>query len=380
MKINYQTMTRLLFPFLISGMLISCGHADKKATLEKLKQKQAMLKEEISKLESEISAEDSTAVTEKGKEVGIITVTPQVFKHLIEVQGRVDGDENVTVSSKIAGVVSRIFVKEGDEVKEGQLLAEVENNVLLQSVEEVKTALEFTTNLYNKQKNLWEQKIGTEVQFLSAKNNKESLEKKLATLNEQLDMSKIKSPLNGTVDAINIKVGQGIMPGMQDIRVVNFNNLQVKAEVAETYSSKVKKGNDAVIFFPDLNKEIVSKISYSAKVINNTTRTFTVEANLDADKQEYHPNMIVVLKIIDYQNDSAIVIPVNLIQQTESKQFVYVAVNEDGKNIARKKEIKVGQIFNGKAEIISGLTLNDKLVTAAYLDLTDGMIINLSGL
>ena len=165
------------------------------------------------------------------------------------------------------------------------------------------------------------------------------------------------------------------MPGMPSIRVVNFNNLKVKAEVAETYASKVKKGNDALIFFPDLNKEISSKISYSAKVINNITRTFTAEATLSTDKQEYHPNMIVVLKIIDYQKDFAIVIPVNLIQRTESAQFVYVAINQGGKNIAQKKEIKTGQICNGKAEIISGLSSNDKLITAAYFDVTDGTII-----
>ncbi|MBI4930974.1 MAG: efflux RND transporter periplasmic adaptor subunit [Bacteroidetes bacterium] len=372
-------MKKIFFTVLIFSLVAACS-SDKKAKLEKLKEKQAELKAEISKLESDIASEGGIVETGKVKEVGVTAVTPEVFKHFIEVQGRVDGDENITVSSKMPGVVSKIYVKEGDEVSEGQLLAELDNSVLIQSMEEVKTALDFSTNLYNKQKSLWEQKIGTEVQYLSAKNNKESLEKKLATLNEQLDMSKLKSPISGAVDAIDIKIGQSLMPGMPSIRVVNFNNLKVKAEVAETYASKVKKGNDALIFFPDLNKEISSRISYSAKVINNTTRTFTAEATLSTDKQEYHPNMIVVLKIIDYQKDSAIVIPVNLIQRTESAQFVYVAINQGGKNIAQKKEIKTGQICNGKAEIISGLSAKDKLITAAYFDVTDGMIIKMSGL
>ncbi len=247
--------------------------------------------------------------------------------------------------------------------------------MLLQSMEELKTQFEFTNNIFQKQKSLWEQKIGSEVQFLTAKNNKDALEKKLATLNQQLDMSKLKSPMNGAVDAIDIKVGQSLMPGLPAIRVVNFSNLRVKAEVPESYVPKVKKGNDAVIFFPDLNKEISSKISYTAKVINNTTRTFTANATLETDKQNYHPNMIAVLKIIDYQNDSAIVIPVNLIQHSENAQYVYITANENGKNIARKKEIKVGQIYNGKAEVLSSLAVNDKLITVAYFDVTDGMII-----
>ncbi len=367
-------MKKILSIMIVLSLLAACSSSDKKAQLDKLKEKQAALKEEISKLEAAIAAEgDSTAGKEK--EVGVITVTPQPFKHFIEIQGRVDADENVAVSSKMAGVVSRILVKEGDEVTEGQTLAELDNSVLLQSMEELKTGLDFATNLYNKQKSLWDQKIGTEVQYLSAKNNKESLEKKLSTLNEQLDMMKLKSPINGAVDAIDIKIGQALIPGLPSIRVVNFNNLKVKAEVSETYASKVKKGNNALIFFPDLNKEIPSTITYAAKVINNLTRTFTAEAALSSDKQDYHPNMIVVLKIIDYQKDSAIVIPVNMIQRTEKAQFVYVAGKKDGKNIAQKKEIKIGEICNGSAEVLSGLSKNDKLITAAYLDLTDGMII-----
>ncbi|MBI4947752.1 MAG: efflux RND transporter periplasmic adaptor subunit [Bacteroidetes bacterium] len=368
-------MKKILLTALIFSLFAACSSSDKKAKLEKLKQKQEELTAEIKKLESAIDSAGGKAEAEKGKDVGVMTVTPQVFKHMIEVQGRVDGDENVSVSSKMGGEVKKILVKSGDEVKEGQVLAEVDNDLLLRSIEEVKTSLEFAGNLYNKQKNLWEQKIGTEIQYLTAKNTKENMEKKLSTLNEQLDMSKLKSPITGVVDGVDIKIGQSLIPGISSIRVVNFNNLKVKAEVAETYASKVKKGNEAIIFFPDLNKEVSSKITYAAKAINNTTRTFTAEAGLDGDKQDYHPNMIVVLRIIDYQNDSSIVIPVNVIQRTENTQYVYVAVNEGGKNIARRKEIKVGQIFNGKAEVISGLTINDKLITASYQNVTEGMII-----
>lgn len=361
-------------------LLAACSQPDtslegKKKQLDELKKQLSTIQTQIYTLEKEISTEGGTAETGKVKDVGVLQLTPQVFQHYIEVQGRVEGDENISVSSKMAGVISQIFVHEGEEVKEGQLLAELDNQVLTQGVEELKTQLAFATNLFQKQKSLWDQKIGTEVQFLSAKNNKEALEMKLATLNEQIEMSKIKSPINGMVDAIDIKTGQAFMPGMPGIRVVNFSNLKVKAEIPENYLPKVKMGNDAIIFFPDLNKEIPSKISYSAKVINNITRTFTANATLSTNTQEYHPNMIAVLRIIDYKNDSAIVIPVNLIQRTENTQYVYIAVDENGKTTALKKEVTVGQIYNGNAEIISGLAANDKLITQAYLDVTDGMIV-----
>lgn len=370
-------MKKIIYSILITGLLTSCGSGDKKEKLEKLKQQSTELLAEINQLEKEIALSGGSITSNiKVKDVAVIKIAYEPFKHFIDVQGRVEGDENVTVSAKMAGVVNRILVNEGDEVREGQTLAELENTVLQQSLEEVNTALVFATDVYEKQKNLWDQKIGSEIQFLSAKNNKESLEKKCATLNAQIDLSKIKSPINGVVDAIDIKIGQSLMPGIPAIRVVNLNTLKVKAEISETYAAKVKKGNDVVIFFPDLDKEITSKIFYTSKVINNITRTFSAEANLDEQNPDYRPNMIVVLKVIDYQKDSSIVIPINYIQQSGTSSYVYVANTQNGKKMATKREIKVGQIYNGKAEITEGLNLNDQLIIAGYLDLAESMLIN----
>lgn len=164
------------------------------------------------------------------------------------------------------------------------------------------------------------------------------------------------------------------MPGMPAIRVVNFSNLKVKAEVAESYSSKVRKGNEVLIYFPDMKKEVRSVIGYSAKVINNTTRTFMVESPLE-NGSEYHPNMIAVLKIVDYKQDSSIVVPLNIIQNTGAGDYVYVAVNEGGKSTAKKKAISVGQFYNGNAEIKSGLNKGDKLIVTGFQDLNDGALI-----
>lgn len=355
---------------IILAIFTSCGNDTKENQLNKLKQQRAEIDEKIKNLEAELATKEG-GTNKKVKAVAITTLSHQPFVHYIEVQGKVDSDENVTISAKTGGAVSRILVDEGQEVRVGQVLAELDNQMIMQGMEELKSGLAFATTMYEKQKNLWDQKIGTEVQFLSAKNNKESLEKKMATLQEQLEMTKLKSPINGVIDGIDIKIGQTIMPGIPAIRVVNPANLKAKAEVAEAYASKVRKGNEVRVFFPDLNKEEKSTISYSAKVINNNTRTFMVESPLEQN-QDYHPNMITVLKIVDYKNETAIVVPINAIQQVDGKEFVYVAAKEGNQLIAKKKIVKVGSTYGGNAEVLSGLNAGDQLVIAGYDNLNEG--------
>ena len=369
-------MKKIIYSLLITGFLASCG-SDKKAELEKLKEKSSALLEQIKTLEAEIALEGDSSKTnnEKFKDVAVKTIQLESFKHYIDVQGKIEGDENVNVTAKMGGNISKILVNEGDEVRVGQTLAELDNSLLKQGIEELKTGLNFANDVFEKQKNLWNQKIGSEMQYLSAKNNKESLEKKLATMREQLQLSKIESPINGVVDAVDIKIGQAIAPGVPAIRVVNLNKLKAKADISETYASKVKKGNDVVVFMPDINKEVNSKIFYTSKVINPTTRTFSAEAELSEQNMDYRPNMIVILKVVDYQNDSSIVVPLNYIQHSSTGDFVYVAESKNGKNIAVKKIVVVGQIYKGKAEITSGLSPNEKLIISGHLDLSEGTIV-----
>jgi RND family efflux transporter MFP subunit len=263
----------------------------------------------------------------------------------------------------------------GDEVKKDQVLAELDSKIISEQVAEIQNSFELSKTMFEKQKNLWEQKIGTEVQFLQVKNQKESLEKRLATLQQQMEMSKMKSPINGIIDAVDIKLGQATMPGLSAIRVVNLCSLKVKAEVSESYLAKVKKGNEVEIILPDLQDTLRTKISYAAKVISPMTRTFTVSVNLDCIK-EYDPNMIAILKIVEYSNPKTFVVPVSIIQKTGSGEFVFIAEN----NKAKKVKVKTGKIYSGKTEVIEGLKEGDKLITAAYLDLADGMNIKVSGL
>lgn len=356
----------IIIPFI--ALMAACSPQDKKAELAGLRKQQAELQARITELEAEIAKSDTSAA--KTHIVGVEPVKPQPFANFIEIQGKVDADENVTLSAEMGGVVTRINVEEGDEVRKGQVLAETDNKPILQGMQEIQTQLDLATTLYQKQKNLWDQKIGTEMQYLQAKTQKEALEKRLATMQEQLEMTRIQSPIDGTVDAIDIKIGQVAAPGMPAIRVVNFNNMKVVGEVPEAYAGKVKSNNPVTVIFPDLKDTLSTKVAFAARVINPLNRTFKVEVMLDNDKP-YNPNMISILKIADYKNDSAVVVPVNLIQKAETGDFVFVA--ENGKAVKRK--VKYDRVYNGRAEITSGLKVNDKLITSGYQDLDEGELL-----
>ncbi|MEI6816153.1 MAG: efflux RND transporter periplasmic adaptor subunit [Bacteroidota bacterium] len=369
-------MKKLITIIGISILLYSCSNGgDKKAQLEKLKKQEAELSEKIKALEKELALENKSGDSAKQKTVAITELALKPFKHYIDIQGRVDATENINISPKMQGIVTKINVKEGDVVKTGQVLAEMDDQLIKQSIEEVKNSLSLANTVYEKQKNLWEQKIGSEVQYLTAKNQKEGLDKRKATLEEQLDMTKIKSPINGTVDLVSLRIGQGAMPGLPSIRVVNLSKLKAKADVAEAYSSKIKKGNDVVLVFPDLNKEIRSSISFVGTVIDQLNRTFTIEVPLDSGIPDYHPNMITVLRVIDYQSETSMVVPINVIQNSEEGKYLFIAAETNGKIIAKKQMVTIGLTYNGETEIIGGLNKGDKIITSGYQDLNEGELL-----
>lgn len=357
-------------------LLIACGSSeDKKAQLERLKKEETELRAEMAGLLVKIDtlqAQQKRLIgdsAETGISVAVITLKSEVFKNYIDVQGRVDADQNVSLSSEMPGTITKINVKTGDEVHVGQILAETDVRAINQMISDLQTNADLVNQIYEKQKNLWEQKIGTEVQFLQAKTNKESMEKKMITMQEQIRMSKIISPISGTVDAVDVKIGQAIAPGVPAIRVINFSNLKVKADVAESYASKIKKGNEVIIHFPDTQDSVIAKVDFVSRAINNSSRTFSVEVLLD-NKKEYHPNMVARLSINDYQSpETAITIPIRAIQKDENnEEFVYVANG----NTAKKQLVKIGKTYSGKAEIISGLKAGDILVTLGYDIINDG--------
>jgi RND family efflux transporter MFP subunit len=306
--------------------------------------------------------------------VAITPITLSTFTHSVDVQGRVDGDQNVTISPRASGQLVKIYLKAGSSVKAGQIIAEIDHAAIKAQINDLKANLELATQMYEKQKNLWEQKVGTEIQYLQAKTNKESLEAKLANAQEMQDMYLIKSPINGTLDDMSLKVGQMATAGQTSVRVVNLSELKVKADLAEAYAGAVKEGDPVNMYFPDIDKSATSTVAYSAKVINPTTRTFGIEIRLPGDNT-FRPNMITEIHVVDYRKDNAVVVPINAVQQLDDDNIVYVAVQEGKKTIAKKVSVKTVKMYNGKMEILGGLKSGDQLITTGYQDLTDGEVI-----
>lgn len=367
--------------FLITGIffiLASCSSkvGDKKMRLEQIKKEHEKLTEEIMKLEKELTPADALSSTR----VTVDTIAKRTFEHYIEVQGRIDGNENIAVNPRNqGGMVTKILVHEGDAVTRGQVLAELDAEVLKQQLTDLKNKLAFVTDLFTRQKTLWDQKIGSEVQYLKSKNDMETVQNGISTLEEQIKMSVINSPINGTVEDIPIKVGQLASPAspIPAFRIVNFSKAKALADVGEAYSAKVQVGDQVKIFLPDVNRELTEQITFASKYINPTNRTFLVEAALPGSDIIFRANMIAVLKIKDYTNRSTIAIPQNYIQNSRDEgQFVFVAVEENGKKVARKRTITPYVTYNGLTEVVNGLNEGDKIITAGYKDLYNGQPID----
>lgn len=365
-------MKNILIALSASALIVACTNnsGDKKVQLEELKKQQTSIASQIALLEAEIAKAEGKK--DPSKIVAFTEMAPQVFNHYIDVQGKVDAEEEVTLTPKMAGSIVRINIKPGDAVREGQVLAEIENGSMSNSVAEVRASYELAKTVYDRQKNLWDQKIGSEIQYLQAKNNKESLEKRLAAMQDQWDMYRIKSPINGIADAVDIKVGQVVAPGIPAIRVVNLSQLKVKAEVSETYSTRVKQNDNVIISFPDIKKEINTSLNYAGKSINPINRTFEIEVKLDPKKVDVRPNMIAVVKVADYTNNAAYVVPVNLIQTGKEGSYVFVADGNKVNATAKKRLVETGMSYNGNIEIKSGVTRGDKVITTGYQDLIEG--------
>lgn len=362
----------ILLSAIFAVVLAACGgsSADPKAELEKLRKERETIEKKITALEEEIAKSDTTNST-AGTEVFAVAVQPSVFKSYIEVQGRVDADESVNLSSEMPGTVTKINVRTGERVSKNQVLAECDTRIQQQQINQLQVNLKLLNEVYDKQKSLWEQKIGTELQYLQAKTQKESAEAQLAQIQENIRMLKITSPIDGTVDMINIKVGQAIQPGIPAISVVNFNSLKIKADVAEAYSSRVKNNAEVMVMLPDMNDSITGTIHYASRAINLMTRTFGVEVDLPGNK-EYHPNTVAKLRINDYQSAAPIiVIPVKYIQKGATENFVMVV--EKDKAVVRN--VKTGKEYGGLAEVVSGLTTGDMLITQGYDMVNEGDIV-----
>lgn len=393
-------MQKIIHILFISSVvtLASCGGSseknastlpEKKAKLEELKKQQSTLATEISTLEQDIAKLDPAAARdEKTKLVSIAAITPENFTHYIDLQGKVESENISYISPRgQGGQVKALYVKRGDNVAKGQLLLQLDDAIAKQSlvaaqqgIETIKTQLAFARNLYQKQKNLWDQNIGTEVQLITAKNSVESLENQLKSAEAQVKITKdqlaftsVYSDVSGVAEEVNVKVGELFM-GVGQIKIVNTSHLKVTTQIPENYINKVKVGSPLKISLPDINKTIDARITVTGKLIDPNSRSFYVEARIQPDK-DFHPNQVAMVRIQDYTVNNAITVPVNTLQSDEKGKYVMVAVKENGKLVARKKAVSIGEFYGDQLEIKTGLQAGDQIITDGYQSLYDGQLL-----
>lgn len=400
-KITQVTIAAALLIF-----MASCGNSkkddsaklnDKKAELEKLKTDKTKTEEQIKKLQSELEKLDSNmASASKIKLVSITPVTTQDFKHFIDLKGQVDAENISYISPRgMGGQVKAVYVREGQAVKKGQLLLKLDDAIMQQNVtanrqqlEGIKTQLSFARNLYQRQKNLWDQGIGTEVQLITAKTNVESLENQLKSAQEgvqvaveQAKTAYVYSDVSGIADVVNIKVGEtftGMTLGGPQIKIVNTSSLKVITNVPENYLTRIHKGSPVEVTIPDANKKINSNISLISQSIDPVQRGFIAEAKIPYDAL-LKPSQSAVLKILDYTAPNAIVIPVNVLQSDETGKYVYVAVkSSNGKITAHRVTVNIGEVYGETVEIKGGLKAGDEIITEGFQNLYEGQLISTS--
>ncbi len=391
-------LTGTLMITVLSAGLLACGGGkekgkvgDLKAKIEKLKGEQKKTNDELSKLEAELEKLDPSTV--KAKFVSVATIGSGAFDHYIDLQGKIDAKNSGYVAPKgQAGVVRALYVKQGDHVSKGQTLAKLDDVVQRQAVvgaqqqaAVLKAQLDLAKTTYERQKNLWTNNIGSEMQVLQAKTNMEALtsqlrgaEAQVQQAKEALSFTNVTADISGIIDQVNVKVGEifsGMAGTVPQIAIVNTSVLKLIVNVPETYIDRIKVGTPLKITLPDANnKEITGKASVVSKLIDPTTRSFYVEATVPQDPA-IRANQLAKVQIQDYATSDAITIPVNTLQTDNEGKFVLVAVKEGNNLVARKKRVIVGELYRDQLEIKSGLTNGDQLITEGFQSLHEGQVV-----
>ena len=370
-------MRNIITIILLGSILAACGKKETSYdTLEAVNARIDVLSQELQELEEKRIKLDPESQKVRSVAVKAQTLEPRTFKHYVNVQGQVESNRNVQVSPKMSGNLLSIKVKEGQSVRAGQLLATIDDAIIRRNKEELETQLGLATTLYEKQKRLWEKEIGTEIQYLQAKANKESMERRMATLDEQLSMSRIKAPISGIVDEVLPKTGEMVSPGFPAFRIVSATDLNLVAELSESYIPYVRRGDGVKAKFPTLNKEINARVSVVGQSVDPNSRTFKVEAKLPADR-DIKANMFGEMAINDRIIKDAITVPLYLLQKSEKGNYVYIAEKKGDQWVAARRDVVLGVSYDGEAEIKSGLKGKDILITDGYKDLSDGQAIEM---
>ncbi|HRJ30487.1 MAG TPA: efflux RND transporter periplasmic adaptor subunit [Cyclobacteriaceae bacterium] len=382
MKYNYLIIA-------ITAMAVACSApADKSTDLEakkkQLEQAQvelAGLKDKIAALEKEIGEADPTFAQQLNKAILVTTFVAEKkpFEHKVEVRGSVESRKNILISAQTGGEIQKVHVREGQNVSKGQVLVSLNADIIRNSIAELKTALELANSVYEKQARLWEQKIGTELQYLQAKNNKESLERRLNTAYSQLDQAIVKAPFSGTIDQLPAREGEVAAPGVPLVRIVSLDDTYIKADVSERFIGKFKAGDPVEVYFPSQDKRLNTKIASVSQVINAENRTFVVEVQLPRVDFTVKPNQVVVLNLRDFMSAATLAVPTRIIQKDEDGQFIFTVDDREGRLLAKKVHITTGITSMTETEVVAGLTGNEQIVDQGYRDLTEGVEVEIFG-
>lgn len=340
----------------------------KRKDLQNYKQQLVELERKIESLEKELSGTHK----DEAVKISVSELNDQLFEHFIEVTGEVEADLDVNVSPESAGTIQEIMVTEGQQVAAGQVVGKLNTDALERGMDELTIQLELAETNFNRQKNLWDQNIGSEMQFLQAKTNMESLLKRIESLKAQIRMSEIKSPVNGVVDIVFQKKGEMGSPQIPFAKILNIEKIRIYADVSESYITKISQGDLVKIYFPALNFEMNSPITRIGNTVDPNNRTFRVRIDIQNQGRKIKPNLISIVQIRDYISDKAIVVPTILIKEDFRGKYAFVVENKDGIQQAKKVHVETGMTHNNRTEVTAGLQEGMKIISEGYNQISDG--------
>ena len=386
MTLNRTPMTKQIFSLLIAAILVvSCGQKDNNQTVDQLiaaknnkelQARKATIQADLAKIEAALA---TLNVRKEEALVSVATLKDTMFNHYLDIQGSVETKENILIQPEMPGTLVALNVKAGQRVSKGQLLARVDDGGSSQQVASLETQYQLAKTTFERQKNLWSQKIGSEIQYLQAQTQMLSLQRSVAQAKAMLSKTEIRAPFSGTIDEVFVERGQVVSAGPQGLmRIVNLNNMYVSTSIPESYIGKLKVGTQVDVFLTSLNKNYKGKVRQIGNFINPNNRSFGIEVSIPNPENLLRPNQVAKLKVIDYTVKNAIVVPSNVIQEDgKGNQFVFVATNSDGKTATAKKAmVTIGKSSDNVTEILSGLSANDIIVIEGVNTISEGMKLN----
>ena len=349
---------------------------------EFLKNKKAELRQ-LTQLIQKTEAEIEELIPDDQKARTLVTTTAVAlkdFERFVEIQAAVEADDMVAASSETGGRILQMRFKEGDAIRKGQLIAKIDLEQIDKQISEIETSMTLAKDVYERQARLWKQNIGSELQYLEAKNRVEGLEKRLETIRFQQTKANVYAPISGVIEMVNLKQGELAAPGMPIIQILNTNKVKVVADIPETYLGKIKRGEMVSIKFPALDKEIQAKISQLGRTIDPANRTFEAKINLNNSQGIYKPNLLAAMLLNDFQAKNVPVIPVEMVQQEVSgKDYVFIKAAGEKGAIAKKIYVETGENYNGEVIITSGLTGGEEMIMEGARGLAENQLVKVEG-